>query len=1099
MNYVELGTRSNFSFLQGASHPAELVEHAAQLGMLGVGLCDNNTFAGVVRGHVALRDMENVDPTFRYLVGTRLVFVDETPDILVYPGDRTAYGLLCALLTLGNSRAEKGACHLYLSDLAAHAEGQLFILIPPEIDMPSVHTTLECLKTYAPNSVWLGVGHRYLGQDRARLNAFAHVAAQHKVPLIATNDVLYHQADRRPLQDTVTCIREHKTIFNAGRLLQQNAERHLKTPQEMARLFKDHPQALLETVTFASRITFNLDDLQYNYPEETVGPNETAQQTLERLAWEGAQKRYPNGVPFKIKRSVISEIRLIAEKRYAAYFLTVADLVRFAREDRGILCQGRGSAANSSVCFCLGITEVDPMVGNLVFGRFLSTERDEPPDIDVDFEHERREEVIQYLYTKYGRHRAALTATVITYRSRSAIREVAKVFGLSADVIEALNGLSWGSSSSGVNEDRIALAGLDRTDPTLQMVFKLVGELVGFPRHLSQHVGGFVLTGDRLDHSVPIANAAMADRTTVEWDKDDLDALGILKVDVLALGMLSCIRRAFEMLHVHYGVEQTLETIMRDQQDSVYNMTHRADTLGVFQIESRAQMSMLPRLRPKVFYDLVIEVAIVRPGPIQGGMVHPYLKRRKDGIPKDEKMHPQLAAVLERTHGIPLFQEQAMQIAIIAGGFTPGEADQLRRAMATFRRSGTIGNFRDRMITGMLSRGYEKDFAERCFKQIEGFADYGFPESHAASFALLVYASCWLKCFYPDVFACALLNAQPLGFYAPAQIVRDAVEHGVAVEPVDINFSDVDHRLVSGQRAADHVWARHAEMKQDILSTHAVRLGFRQIKGLSKDAAALITLRRGAGYDSVQDIWLRTGLDLSVLTLLAQADAFGSLGLNRRDALWAVEGLKGSPGAQTLPLFASADTAEAHKEEDLALPPLPPGEDVIHDYTTLRLSLKSHPVKFMRPVLIERRIKTAEEISATGNGRVATAAGLVLVRQRPGTASGVIFATLEDETGVVNVIVWPKVFEQFRRIVLGARFLCVKGVVQSESGVTHLVARTLYDFTPMLLDLANGHDVGSSALTRATARYAPNANLPRHVDAADKIAHSALPSGRNFH
>ncbi|WP_248304508.1 error-prone DNA polymerase [Breoghania sp. L-A4] len=1030
MSYVEIGALSNFSFLRGASHPEELVARAASLGLGGLALCDRNSFAGVVRAHMTMRQVVEFAPRFRYLVGTRLVFCDGTPDVIACPVDRAAYGRLCALLSLGNRRAKKGDCLLHFEDLSAYADGQQFILAPDEPD--GIERALRDLAALGPGRVWLGAACRHRGDDRARLNRLAALANSAQVPLIALNEILYHEPGRRPLQDVLSCVREHCTLQTAGRRLEVNAERHLKEPHEMARMFREHPDAIHETERFARAIRFSLEDLRYNYPEETIGDGETGQQTLERLTWEGAKKRYPGGIPFKVRRGVLSELRLIAEKQYAPYFLTVHDLVRYAREECGILCQGRGSAANSTVCFCLGVTEVDPMVGNLVFGRFLSTERDEPPDIDVDFEHERREEVIQYLYAKYGRERAALAATVITYRSRSAIREVSKVFGLSADMVEALNGLRWGSSSKGLDADMVAAAGLDATDPALAMVLALVKQLIGFPRHLGQHVGGFVLTQDRLDHCIPVANAAMEDRTFVEWDKDDLDALGILKVDVLALGMLTCVRKAFELMDSHYGIPLTLAGVLRDQDDRVYAMTRRADTLGVFQIESRAQMSMLPRLKPKEFYDLVIEVAIVRPGPIQGGMVHPYLKRRQRGMPPNERMPGKLRAVLERTLGIPLFQEQAMQIAIVAGGFSPGEADQLRRAMATFRRSGTIGRFRDKLIKGMLARGYQRDFAERCFRQIEGFADYGFPESHAASFALLVYVSCWLKCHYPDVFACALLNAQPMGFYAPAQIVRDAREHGVEVRPVDINHSLMENTLEDGARAAEHLWERHAEMRGDIHSVHALRLGFSRIKGFKEEAARLIAEKRGKGYDSVRDVWLRTGLGLPVLERLARADAFRSLGLGRRDGLWAVKGLRGRDGAELLPLFAAAQGPAAHEEPDADLPPLPPGEDVIHDYRTLSLSLKAHPVSFLRSALRDNGLLTAAEINATPNGRMATTAGLVLVRQRPGTAKGVIFETLEDETGVVNVIVWPKVFEANRQVVLGARLLRVRGQVQKE-------------------------------------------------------------------
>ncbi len=1101
--YAELVSTSNFSFLRGGSHPDELVMRAASLGLAGLGLCDRNTFAGVVRAHAMMREIEKTYPDFRYLVGVRLVFADATPDIVAYPMDRNAYGRLCQLLSLGNRRAEKGNCILRFDDLADFAEGQLFIVLPEANAAYEVRPVLEALKRLAPGRVHLGIACRLKGDDRARLNEAAALAHDAGVPLLAHNDVLYHDAGRRPLQDVLTAIRDHVTIASAGRRLEQNAERHLKPPAEMARLFHDHPAALAETARVISRITFSLDDLRYNYPEETVGNGETAQQTLERLTWAGAKKRYPEAIPFKVKRMALKELKLIADKRYAAYFLTVADLIRYAREERGILCQGRGSAANSTVCFCLGVTEVDPMVGNLVFGRFISTERDEPPDIDVDFEHERREEVIQYLYQKYGRHRAALTATVVTYRTRGAIREIGKVFGLSADLITALNGLNWGWHTRGIKGERLRDLGLDPDEPTLKLVIELVSELIGFPRHLSQHVGGFVLTGDRLDASIPIHNAAMEGRTTVEWDKDDLDTLGILKVDVLALGMLSCIRRGFELMRLHYGQDLSLAGILRDQDARVYEMIQRADTLGTFQIESRAQMSMLPRLRPTEFYDLVIEVAIVRPGPIQGGMVHPYLKRRQ-GIETPETVGPALDAVLKRTLGIPLFQEQAMQIAIVAGGFTPGEADQLRRAMATFRRTGTIGKFRDKLTAGMLKKGYSRDFAERCFHQIEGFADYGFPESHAASFALLVYVSAWLKCHYPDVFAAALLNSQPMGFYAPAQIVRDALEHGVEIREPDINFSELENGLEPGRPVLGHVWDRHAGMAGDIRTSHAVRLGFSRVKGLKQADAALIVARRGKGYDSVRDLWLRTGLGSPVLERLAEADLFASLGLSRRDALWAVRGLRGTDGAETLPLFAAASQRDPRREPDAGLPPMPPGEEVIHDYRHLGLSLKAHPASFVRDGLRARRTLTCAELGATGHGHVVEVAGLVLVRQRPGTASGVVFLTLEDETGIANIIVWPKVFETCRQVVLGGRFVAVKGQVQREGLVVHLVARSMTDLTAAITALSDEDP---------TTRHAPEAlgegrTPPENpwiakdaatADRAERAARAALPSGRNFH
>jgi error-prone DNA polymerase len=918
--------------------------------------------------------------------------------------------------------------------------------------------------------------------------------------------VLYHAPERRVLQDVVTCIREHLTIYEAGRRLEKHAERHLKTPAEMCRLFREHPQAIAETRRFAARIHFSLDDLRYNYPTETVGNGETAQETLERLTWEGARKRYPHGLTEKIKHTLWEELCLIAYKRYAAYFLTVRDIVHFARYERQILCQGRGSAANSAVCFCLEITEVDPTIHSLVFGRFISTERDEPPDIDVDFEHERREEVIQYLYGKYGRARTGLTANVISYRTKAAMREVGKVFGLSEDTIGALNQLHWGWAD-GIRPETLKEVGLDPSEPILASVLEVARALRGFPRHLSQHVGGFVITRDPLDRLIPIGKSAMEGRTIVEWNKDDIDALGILKVDVLALGMLSALRRAFEMLHRNYHKDYTIAGLIADadhnpeQAASVFRMTQRADTIGVFQIESRAQMTMLPRLKPTKLYDFVIEVAIVRPGPIQGGMVHPYLKRRISGekvtFPK-----PELKAVLERTLGVPLFQEQAMQIAIIAGGFSPGEADQLRRAMATFKRNGRIEKFRARFMSGMRKNGYDPAFAEQCFRQIEGFGEYGFPESHAASFALLVWASAYVKCHYPDVFCAAMLNSQPMGFYAPAQLIRDAREHGVEIRDVDINLSDFDCVLEPGVKAADRVWQQHREMAGDIRSSHAVRLGLRYVKGLAEAEAMKLLACRRNGYDSVRDLWLRTRLTQRSLAILAEADAFASLGLSRRDALWAVRGLIGTHGAETLPLFLAAEQPRRQEEPDAAIPAMPPGESVIHDYRTLSFSLKGHPVQFIRNKLTQRRVLRCADLLQTPPGQTVEVAGLVLVRQRPGTASGVIFATIEDETGIANLIIWPKIFEENRRIVLGARMISVRGQLQSSDGVTHLVAKSFTDMTGDLLALADGTSFGDAIMARADeGKSGPYGSRSTARDSDDELrrAYQALPGGRNFH
>ncbi|MDB5506929.1 MAG: polymerase alpha subunit [Devosia sp.] len=1106
--YAELLATSNFSFLRSGSHPEELVSAAVALGLSGIGICDRNSFAGVVRGFIALRGLPDAPKTFKYVVGTRLVFTDGTPDIIAYPSDREAYGRLCRLLTLGNRRGDKGDCRLTLPDFEPFLEGQLLILHCDETRLEPCRAVLGHLARLAPGQVWLAAAPTFKGTDRARLNRLAAMARGVGVPLLAVNDVLYHEPARRILQDVVTCIREHVTLEAAGRRLEQNAERHLKPPAEMARLFAEHPDALRQTQIFLGRIGFSLNQLKYNYPTETVGNGETAQATLERLTWEGAARRFPEGLTDAVKRSLWAELCLIGYKGYAAYFLTVHDIVMFARYQRKILCQGRGSAANSAVCYCLEITEVDPTKARLVFGRFISTERDEPPDIDVDFEHERREEVMAYIYAKYGGKRTGLTANVISYRSKSAIRETAKVFGISEDTVALINQMHWGWGTT-LDSAGIAGLGLDLDDPTLTQMLDVVSVLKSFPRHLSQHVGGFVITRDSLESLVPIGKSAMETRTIIEWNKDDIDALGILKVDILALGMLSCLRRSFELLHRHYGVNVQLADLMAEEahpeiKAPVYAMTHRADTIGVFQIESRAQMSMLPRLRPKEFYDLVIEVAIVRPGPIQGGMVHPYLRRRMN---QEVVTYPSeaLREVLERTYGVPLFQEQAMQIAIVGAGFTPGEADHLRRAMATWRRNGNIGAFRDKFIDGMLKRAHTREFAEACFAQIEGFGEYGFPESHAASFALLVYASCWLKCHYPDVFACALLNSQPMGFYAPSQIVRDVIEHGVEVRAVDINLSDSESLLEGDSRpAADAVWARHAEMQADIRSTKAIRLGLAFIKGLKTDAINLIIARRGRGYDSVRDLWLRTGLSPVVLEKLAEGDAFGSLGLSRRDALWAIRGLMGTAGAETLPLFAIGGRATSGREPDADLPPMPPGEEVVHDYRSLTLSLKAHPVSFIRPALDRRGTLPCDRLVTARHGAIVEAAGLVLVRQRPGTASGVIFATIEDETGVANIIIWSRVFEANRRVVLSARMMAVRGQLQREGLVTHIVARSFTDFTPELVALADGRDFGDAVVARADeGRTGPHDGRDeaarRRTEALARQTRAALPAGRNFH
>jgi error-prone DNA polymerase len=1101
--YFEFAAASNFSFLRGASHAEELMLQAAHIGLDGLGLTDRNSVAGVVRAHLIKREQKL---TLAYHPGARLVFADGTPDILAYPRDRPAWGRLCRLLTRGNLRAEKGECILYREDLLAHIDGLELVVMesstwehpsPPFLrkgalpaarqDGPAQdarapqaglrlvanaekNDLLALLREAAQGRVRLAATMLYRGNDRTRLARRAVTARQAGVPLIAVNDVLYHHPDRRELQDVLTCIREHLTIDTAGRRLAANAERYLKPPAEMARLFRDTPEAIEQTAALDAALTFSLDELRYEYPEEMRAGFATPQDALVHLAWEGAAARYPNGIPDNVRQSLDHELALIGKLNYAPYFLTVHHIVCYARS-QNILCQGRGSAANSAVCYCLRITDVDPREGRLLFERFISSDRGEPPDIDVDFEHERREEVIQHIYEHYGRDHTGIAATVVSYRGRSAIREVGKVFGLSEDTIGALSSSIWGMGGGGVRTDEFARTGIDLNSPRMQKMRALAIEIQSFPRHLSQHVGGFVITRSRLDEVVPIGNGAMDDRTFVEWDKDDLDALGILKVDVLGLGMLTCLRKAFELTEKHYDLSFrsfrdgqkngqgffTLATIPKED-PAVYRMLQRADSLGVFQVESRAQMSMLPRLKPKEFYDLVIEVAIVRPGPIQGDMVHPYLRRRQ-GIEPVSYPSRELEAVLDKTLGVPLFQEQAMKIAIVAGGFTPGEADKLRRAMATFKRTGTIGMFKTKMIEGMVARNYPRDFAERCFSQIEGFGEYGFPESHAASFALLVYASSWLKCRYPDVFAAALLNAQPMGFYAPAQIVRDLREHGVEVRPVDVNHSDWDATLEPGGRAAARLDALHRDMAGDIRSTHALRLGLRKIKGLSQEHGRMIVQNRAAGYACVRDLWLRTGLPTHVIARLADADAFGSLELTRRQALWAAKAL-GRVGAveDDLPLFrtsvpaAPAEISVPH-EPAVRLPAMPLGEEVVNDYRFLELSLRAHPASFLRADLARRGIIRNEELRALPRGARVRVSGLIVVRQQPGAANGVIFMTIEDETAIANIIVWPKTFERFRPVIMGARYVAVSGELQQESGVIHVVATRLDDLTSLLARL----------------------------------------------
>ncbi|MEE7489456.1 error-prone DNA polymerase [Methylobacterium oryzae] len=1060
--YAELAVTTNFSFLHGASHPQEFVVQAASYGLKAIGIADRNTVAGVVRAHAAARALEAEGTVIRILPGVRLV-TEEGFEAVTYPMDREAWGRLCRLLTLGNRRVRKGDCRFSFAELLEAAEGQVFIAMPPARRSPEgFRARLEALAAAAPGRTFLGASHTRRGDERRRLGLLAELGAASGAPMVAVSDALYHHPERRPLQDVVTCIRAGCRIDEAGYRLEANAERHLKPPPEMARLFVDHPEALARSVEIAQACDFDLAQLHYEYPDEPVPPGRTPQEYLEEKTWERARWRYAGEIPDAVAATLREELRLIAKMNYARYFLTLFDVVEFAR-GKGILCQGRGSAANSAVCFCLGITAVDPSKHRLLFARFISENRGEPPDIDVDFEHERREEVIQHLYARYGRERAALCATVIHYRPRMAIREVGKVLGLTEDVTASIADTVWGSWGTGMPDRHVREAGLDPENPAIRQALDLAHQLIGFPRHLSQHVGGFVLTRGRLDETVPVGNGAMADRTFIEWDKDDIDAIGLMKVDVLALGMLTCLKRGLDFLERDHGtVYETLADLPREDPET-YAMLARADSVGVFQVESRAQMSMLPRLKPKEFYDLVVQVAIVRPGPIQGDMVHPYLRRRSGIDPVEYPApHPdhgpadELKEVLQKTYGVPLFQEHAMQIAITAAGFTPAEADGLRRAMATFRHVGSIGGFAEKFVGGMTRRGYPKDFAERCFAQIRGFSTYGFPESHAASFALLVYASAWMKCRHPDVFLAAILNAQPMGFYQPAQLVRDARAHGVEVRGVCVNASDWDCTLEPAGNPA----------------LHAVRIGLRVVRGLPEAAMRRLVRLRANGYASIEGLQASLALPRNTLERLAEADAFRSLGLDRRAALWMVRTLEGTSARKAakadpserrahlldapLPLFAwHADDGLFRHEPAVELPALAPSEAVAEDYSATGLSLQGHPVAFFRGRLarIGAIPARAHLDPSLPQGARVTVAGLVLIRQRPGTAKGVVFLTLEDETGIANVIVWKAVFEANRRIAMQARFLAVRGRIQRADGVVHLVAEGFRDLTAALRDL----------------------------------------------
>jgi error-prone DNA polymerase len=1134
-DFVELGLVSCFSFLRGASDAVDLVLAAHTAGYDALGIADVNSMAGVVRLHTEAKTLK-----LRPVIGCRIETVEGLA-VLAYPETRAAYGRLCRLISAGRMQTlsgewqDKGVCEIDLAMLAAHSDGVQLILLPPDdlearftIQVPSnviplplaggvrggselsklgdgptpnpsrkreggISTSpfgptsftapfadlLPHLARQLPTLRHIAASYLYRGDDIARIERLDELARTHGLTLLATNDVHYHAPERRALQDVMTAIRHKTTVAAAGHLLHPNAERHLKSPAQMQRLFARWPHAIRAAREVADRCRFSLDELRYEYPEEIYPDGQTPQAFLESEVWQGAGRRYPDGLPETVRATLARELALIAKLDLARYFLTIKDIVDFARGcDPPILCQGRGSAANSAVCYVLGITSVDPAKHQLLFDRFISEERKEPPDIDVDFEHERREEVIQYIYRKYGRHRAGLCATVIHYRPRMAIREVGKAMGLSEDVTSALARTVWGGWGREISEKHAAETGLDITDPHLRRVLKLTEQMIGMPRHLGQHVGGFILTENALTETVPIGNGAMPDRSFIEWDKDDIEALGILKVDVLALGMLTCIRKCLDLLTAHHGRVLTLATVPREDPET-YAMLRRGDSLGVFQVESRAQMNMLPRLRPREFYDLVIQVAIVRPGPIQGDMVHPYLKRRRGAepvqIPAPSPEHgppDELTSILGRTLGVPIFQEQAMKIALDAARFSSLEANRLRKAMATFRSRGMVDELQDMMVERMVARGYDREFAQRCFNQIRGFGEYGFPESHAASFAQLVYVSSWLKCHYPAAFACALLNSQPMGFYAPAQIVRDAAEHGVRVLPVDVNASHWDCTLEG----------------------EALRLGLRQIDGLPEHiAAALVSAREGGGlFRDIADLRARAGLSPAHIERLASADAFTSLGLTRRQALWDARSLIAAPD---LPLFRAAGVREEGAERRaIALPAMPLSEEVVADYQTTRLSLKAHPMAFLRADLAARGFVRACDLRSRKFRSMVQVAGVVLIRQRPGSAKGVTFITLEDETGVINLVVWPDLKEKLRKVVMGARLMEVRGRVEYDDEVIHVIAAHLTDATARLHALSD--DLLEAPLARADEVNRP---VPERGPGGHPRDTRIIPKSRDFH
>ncbi len=1059
MKYAELQATSNFSFLRGGSHPEELVEQANACGYQAIAITDRNSLAGVVRAHIAAKKL-----AVQFIPACRLDLLDG-PSLLAYPTSREAYGTLSALLTLGNLRAEKGQCHLYKADVYAHSEGVIFIVIPPDAlnvrfdyDDDFKQHVAEYQGAFA-SDFYVAATRSYSGDDAKKLYRLSQLG----VPMVAVGDVHYHEAARRELQDVLTCIREKCTIHTAGFRLHANAERFIKPIDELQRLFRQYPETIENALKIAGACSFSLDTLKYIEPEEAIIDGLTPQQRLIKYTFAGAHERFGEVIPNKIRKQLEFELAFIERRKLAPYFLRVYRYTQKA-DELGILHQGRGSAANSAVCYCLAITAVNPMKSRLLFSRFMSDAREEWPDIDVDFEHERREEIIQYIYEDYGRDRAAIVATVTQERHRGAIRDVGKAMGLSEDTIKRIGATIWDFREEGFDEKRLREQGLNPHDPLIRKVLELTALLMGFPRQLGQHTGGFVITDGRLSDLCPVLNARMENRTQLEWNKDDLEALGILKVDILGLGMLTMIRKAFDLVLQHYGKKLTLANVPQDD-PKVYEMICHADTIGVFQIESRAQMSMLPRLKPTCFYDLVIEVAIVRPGPIQGDMVHPYLRRRNKEEPV-EYHSKELEEILKRTLGVPLFQEQAMEIAIVAAGFTPAEADELRRSMATFKANGKLYLYEKKLVDGMVAKGYEEDFSRRVFKQLQGFEGYGFPESHAASFALLVYISSWLKCYYPDVFCAALLNSQPMGFYQPAQIVRDARDHQVKVLPADVNYSFWDNTL---------------EEKDG--SYHAVRLGFRQVKGLQEEDMQLLIAGRKPFYSHVDQL-RGAGVPEAALEKLADADAFRSLGSDRRRALWEVSALGDRPTA----LF-EGQQSESVKEVQIQLPFMTEGEHVVQDYATTGLSLKKHPVALVREKLDLLYNKQIGDLKNMKDGDPVRITGLITVRQRPGTAKGILFMTLEDETGAANIVIWEKLFDKYRKEIIQSRLFMVEGKLQIGGEVIHVVAGRCFNLNSLLHGLAIAPEDNLPVLTLAGTNK---------ITAPGPDGREAFHKGRNF-